>query len=324
MTDRSDDTGEPTAAQVFAALLDAAEEQGLRFGDLAPPESRRCRVAGLRLHYLDWGRAGSPAMVLVHGRAVTAHAWDFFSLAMRARFHVYALDQRGHGDSEWAADGDYSRERHAADLAGFVEALGLDSLVLVGHSLGGAVSLLAAPQLGDRVRALVVVDSLLGPRSGPGPRFGEGPDVFPSLEAFAEHAARLNPRRKASRLLWSLRNNARQLPDGRWTWKYDRVLRDPRRPLPEPDFGALWQALRTLPCPILIVRAGEHSHIPAEAVPELEALAPRVRLTTVPHAAHSVMGDNPLAFERAVGEFLTGAGLDSAGSCAPTDGRARG
>ncbi len=301
---------ETAQEDTFATLLDGAREQGITFVDPAPPVDRFCTVDGLRLHYLDWGIAGNPPLVLVHGRAVTAHTWDFFSLAMRAHFHVYALDQRGHGDSAWAPDGDYRRERHADDLVAFVDARRLDGMVLVGHSLGGAVSLLAAPRLAGKLRAMVIADSTLGPRRGPSPvgQFIEGQDVFPSLEAFAAHAHRFNPRRDLTRLLASLRHNTMQLPDGNWTWKYDKRLRDPRHPSSPPDYPAMWQALRTAPCPVLIVRAGERSHINDDLLPEIHSLAPRVELVTVPDAGHSVMGDNPKGFAAAVTTFLNNAG----------------
>jgi pimeloyl-ACP methyl ester carboxylesterase len=293
---------------LFPATLAAARERGISVLNPKPPEDRVCIVNGLRLHYLDWGTEGKPPMVLLHGFAVTAHAWDFFSLTARTDFHVYALDHRGHGDSEWAPDGDYHRDRHVADLVAFVDVLQMKSLVLVGHSLGGGVALLAASPLARRVRALVIVDSTLGPRRGPNTvrQFVEGPDTFPSLEAFADYAMSLNPRRTKAGLLRSLPHNARRLLDGQWTWKYDRILRDPDRPRTPPDFAAMWSAFSTAPCPVLYVRAGESSHLADEFVPALESLAPRVRLVTVPHAGHSVMSDNPVAFAAVVRGFLDG------------------
>ncbi len=300
-----------TAEDLFADLLESAREQGLSFDYPAPPTDGYRTVNGLRLHHLDWGIAGNPAMLCVHGWAVTAHSWDFFSLAMRPHFHVRALDHRGHGDSAWAEDGNYTREAMADDLAGVIEALGLDSLILVAHSMGGAVSLLAAPRFVDRLRALVIVDSTLAPRRAPTAvaQFVAGPDTFPSLEAFAAHAHSFNPRRDPARLVRSLRHNTRQLPDGSWTWKYDKRLRDPDRGNTPPDFATMWQTIRALRCPMLVVRAGEHSHIVDDVIPEIEALAPRVRLVTVPHARHTVMGDNPREFNRVVTAFLRDAGL---------------
>lgn len=299
----------------FSDLLRAAADLGLSFNDPEPAMARYWAIDGLRLHFLDWGRQGNPPMLLLHGAAVTAHSWDFFSLAMRPSFHVYALDHRGHGDSAWDPSRDYRRERLAGDVADFTERFALSPLVLVGHSMGGAVALLAARQMLEIVEAIVIVDSTLGPRTRPSrvQRFIQGPDRFASLEAMARHASRFNPRRDLRKLVGSLRHNARQLPDGQWTWKYDPALRDPSKPRPPADFDALWEALETLPCPILVVRASDRSHISDDLVPRLDGLAPRVRLVTVPDSGHSVMGDNPSAFQRAVTEFLNDCGLLGAG-----------
>ena len=298
-------------SELFADTVVAAQQRGLSFSDTTPPEDRFFDAEGLRLHYLDWGQRGNPAMVLLHGFAVTAHAWDFFSLVARADFHVYALDHRGHGDSAWDPTGAYRRERYAADLIAFTETLRLDSLVLLGHSLGGSVALLAASRMPERVRALVVVDSMLGPRRDPTSvrRFVEGPDTFPSLEAFADHAARHNPRRTRAGLLRSLRYNARQRPDGLWTWKYDCALRDRNRPPHPTDFSSIWAALRATTCPVLYVRAGVSSHLDDGLLAPLAALGPRVRVATVSGAAHSVMSDKPAEFERLVRAFLCEEGI---------------
>ena len=131
------------------------------------------------------------------------------------------------------------------------------------------------------------------------------------LEAFAEHAAQFNPRRRADRLALSLRWNTRQLPDGNWTWKYDRALRhrSPDRPVRwrTDNFEKVWSVVGGLECPVLYVRAGEHSHLTDQAAARLGAMS-HVRLVSVPEAGHNVMGDNPHAFARLVGEFLLAAG----------------
>lgn len=298
-------------SDLFADTLAAAHERGISVSDATPPCDRYFAVEDLRLHFLDWGSSEKLPMVLLHGFGLNAHAWDFFSLVERTNFRICALDFRGHGDSQWARDGDYSRDRYVADTIAFIDALRVPVAVLIGHSLGGGVALLTAKAMSERVRALVLVDSALGPRSGPNEvrRFVEGPDKFPSLKAFADYAATLNPRRTKSGLLRSLRHNVHQLPDGHWTWKYDSVLRSPDRPHLSPDFETMWSALATVPCPILYVRAGEGSHLADYLVPRLESLGPRVRIATVPKAAHSVMGDNPNAFARVVNSFLHDTGI---------------
>ena len=116
-------------------------------------------INGLKLHYLDWGREGLPPMVLLHGFSAHAHYWDGFAAKMRDNFHVYALDQRGHGDSEWATD--YGPETMPADFASFVDQLGLDRFVLLGHSMGGGVAFRYAASHPERIENLIIVDSSL-------------------------------------------------------------------------------------------------------------------------------------------------------------------
>jgi esterase len=299
-----------TYGELFAAAVREAQRKEISVWDETPPTNRTCVVNGVRLHYLDWGGDDRPPLVLIHGARTNAHAWDFFSLEMRQDFHIYAIDLPGHGDSEWATDADYSRARMAADVVGLIEELGLESLVLFGHSLGGSVATLVAARVPHRIRALGLVDTTLvlplRPYAMPGL---DGPDTFPTLEAFAQHAAGFNPRRQPERLVLSLRWNARQLPDGNWTWKYDPVLRQggSTRPswLRADDFDQQWLALRESGVPVLFVRAGEHSHLSDDAAERLQAL-PCVRLVVVPEAGHNVMGDNPHVFSREVSEFLKG------------------
>lgn len=304
-----------TWAELFAAAVAEARRREIPVWDATPPTNRSSVVNGLSLHYLDWGGADKPPLMLIHGARVHAHAWDFFSLEMRQYFHIYAVDLPGHGDSEWAPDADYNRSRLAADVAGLIEQLGLKSLILIGHSLGGSVATLVAARLPARIQALGLVDTTLLMPARPYPLGAllEGPDTFPSLEAFAQRAARLNPRRDPARLVLSLRWNARQLPDGDWTWKYDRALRQSggsERPvgLRADDFDKLWAALGEISVPVLFVRAGEHSHLSDEAAERLQTL-PNVRLVVVPDAAHNVMGDNPHVFKREVSQFLSAGGL---------------
>src|SRR5439155_380644 len=89
------------------------------------PQDHEVTVGGMRLHYLDWGGKDSPPMVFLHGGALTAHTWDLVCLALRGDYHCIALDQRGHGDSGWAEDADYSIGAQLADTKGFVDKIGL-------------------------------------------------------------------------------------------------------------------------------------------------------------------------------------------------------
>ena len=116
------------------------------------PQDKTVNANGLNIHYLDWGNPTATPMVLLHGLRGHAHSWDDISAAFCQDFHVMALDQRGRGETDWAKDGNYTTEAYVADLEGFCGALGLDSFVLVGHSMGGRNSLFSPAAAWPRFR----------------------------------------------------------------------------------------------------------------------------------------------------------------------------
>ena len=95
----------------------------------------------LRLHYVDWGNEGAPAMLLVHGGRDHCRNWDWVAQALKSDYHVIAPDLRGHGDSQWLVGGAYTTIDYVYDIAQLVRQTGLEDIVLVGHSMGGSVSL---------------------------------------------------------------------------------------------------------------------------------------------------------------------------------------
>ncbi|MCE2487804.1 MAG: alpha/beta hydrolase, partial [Desulfurellaceae bacterium] len=249
-------------------------------------------------HYLDWGTAGKPPFVLLHGGAQTAHSWDDFAPVVRTDYHVYALDQRGHGDSGWAADGDYTRHTQADDVAAFVADRGLAPHLLAGLSMGGINAISYTARYPERVRALVVVD--VGPeiehKGQENIQGFVGIDALDSFEAFVERAHRFNPRRSLDNLRQRLSHNLKPLPNQ--TRRGSGSLRSSLKP------EELWQDVGTIRCPTLIVRGGESDILSPAAATRLQAAIPDSRLSVVPGAGHSVMGDNPDGFAAAVQAFL--------------------
>ena len=120
-------------------------------------------IDGLRLHVQDYGTSGKPPMLCVHGGGANAHWFDFVAQGFNADYHVRAVDLRGHGDSEWDNSNppNYDYTRHAADIHELTEKLDLRDFVLVGHSMGGMVSIVYAATYPGRAKALIVVDSNL-------------------------------------------------------------------------------------------------------------------------------------------------------------------
>ena len=126
------------------------------------PQSRFYVSQRLRLHYLVWGDESKPALILIHGTRDHARSWDRTALALTDRYCVYVPDLRGHGDSEWAIGGDYSIIDYALDIHALGEAIGREPYTIVGHSLGGGVTLEYAGTFPEKVKRIVTIEGLGG------------------------------------------------------------------------------------------------------------------------------------------------------------------
>ncbi len=206
-------------------LQSTSVRAGFNFDEVALPDERHVALDGLRFRYLDWGTEGKRPILFLHGGALTAHTWDLCCLALRDEFHCMALDQRGHGDSDWAPDADYSLSAQREDVRGFADAIGLDDFVLVGMSMGAINALAYATHYPETLSALVLIDAgpnVRRPGSSRIRDFVNGGAEPASLDAIIERALAFNPRRDPLILRRSLMHNLRRQPDGNWTWKYDR------------------------------------------------------------------------------------------------------
>ncbi len=262
---------------------------------------------GLKFHYLEWGSLHKDTLVCLHGITQTAHSWDEVAAELSRDFRVLCIDQRGHGDSDWAPDGDYSRHTQAADLEAIRVVLGISRFVLAGMSMGGMNAITYTARHPEHVRALILVDISpeIQARGVENIRqFMQQEDVLPDFEDFVARAHAFNPRRSLDNIRSRLRYNLKQLPDGRWTWKYDPHLRSPQRSFQAQALLGLWDDVRTLRCPTLIVKGAESDILSPEAARRLQEAIPGSALVTIPEAGHSVMGDNPAAFVAAARAFL--------------------
>jgi esterase len=207
-------------------LRAVTEIAGLKPSKIVMPEDHHTIVGAMRFHYLDWGGNGHPILFL-HGGGINAHTWDVVSLMLRERYHCIALDQRGHGDSEWSPAIDYGVATQVGDVEGFIEKLGLANPVLLGQSMGGLNSIAYATHHSDRIRAMVIVD--VAPEiSAPGADrirdFSSTPELE-SPDAFLERAVKFNSLRDPAVLRRSLHYNLRETPAGKWTFKHDQRRR---------------------------------------------------------------------------------------------------
>jgi pimeloyl-ACP methyl ester carboxylesterase len=269
------------------------------------PQDKYVAANGINLHYLEWG---TPAMVLLHGLRGHAHSWDNFSEAMCGDYHVLAFDQRGRGYSDWAPDGDYSREAFVADLTGICDGLNLESITLIGHSLGTRNAIPFASRYPKRVRKVVFVDMTPG-NAANGERLRQEivnvPEEFDSFEDAYSHIRKENQRPPEDVLRRRVKYQTKELPNGKIGWRYDIAIRDAWR---KTTIGGsaedLWPDYRKIDCPILVVRGMETDALLGdEAHRMLEANA-NAKLVEIPNAHHMVFEDNPDAFLNAVRDWL--------------------
>ncbi len=274
---------------------------------MATAHDRRVSVRGLGFHYVEWGAPTAPPLLCLHGITQTAHSWDEVAADLASDYRVLCFDQRGHGDSDWAPDGDYARQTQAADVDAITDALGLSKFILAGMSMGGINSITFTARHPEKVEALIIVD--VSPEIQHGGvqnirNFIQAPDELDSFEAFVERAHQFNPRRSLDNIRSRLSHNLKQLPSGKWTWKYDKALRSSERSFQASALLNLWDDVHAIRCPTLIIKGGESDILSAESAVKLQAAIPGSRLAVVPGAGHSVMGDNPASFVASAREFL--------------------
>jgi pimeloyl-ACP methyl ester carboxylesterase len=302
-----------THEQQIDTLHAAAREAGLPIEkDEIVWQDEFAELNGLQIHYIDWGTAGAPPLLLLHGGMQNSHSWDLTAVALKREFHVVAMDLRGHGDSAWSDEGKYSHADHADDIAALIERLGWERPIVMGLSLGGLSATRAAYEHPERVSRLVIID--VGPQlntSGVGRimDFSAGPAELDSIDDFIQRAVEYNPRRKPEQLRYSLTHNLRELPNGKYTWKYDRRIGQRREvsvgeERPPVQFEDMWERLADIRCPTLVVR-GEKSDVFAEETGlRMADVIPDCNFVTVPNAGHTVPQDNASGFLEIVTPFL--------------------
>jgi esterase len=293
-----------TVSPEFVSLLQSATDLGIPHDPATRYVSRQTVVRGLRFHFLEWGSPGAPAVLLLHGGNQSAHSWDLVSLHLADRYHVLALDQRGHGDSEWSREIDYSLGSRADDVVAFIADQGLDAPIVMGHSMGGLVTMRMALSGSLVTKGLVLVD--VGPELSPkGTRVVHDFVVhnveFDDLDEFIDNVVKYDRFRSREHIARTVKYNMLRRADGKYVSKVDhRSVTAP----PAPAFGLA--EFGALSCPVLVVRGGQSDVLAADAAERFVAALPHGRLVTVPDAGHNVHGANTPGFLAAVGPYLAG------------------
>ncbi|MEY2437901.1 MAG: hypothetical protein QOF97_2737 [Acidimicrobiaceae bacterium] len=286
-----------------------AAEAGLPWN--GTPSVRRAEVGGISA--LVWGDQ-PPELVLVHGGAQNAHTWDTTALALGRP--LVAVDLPGHGHSAWRDDHDYRPASMAPQVAAAIEALAPDALAVCGMSLGGLTSLALTDQRPELVRKLALVDitpGVNGEKSADIRAFVSGPETFDSFDVLLERTMQFNPTRSESSLRRGILHNAVPNEDGTWRWRYDRLrmesVSDAGQSTAGSDeaivvFGALWDAVSRLTCPLLLLRGSTSPVVDDDDVAELRRRQPEADVVVVDGAGHSIQGDKPVELAALLDKFL--------------------
>lgn len=282
------------------------------------PAAHYFESAGVKIHYLDWGNKTAPALLLIHGTRDHARSWDWTARALRERFHVIAMDLRGHGDSGWAEGGAYLLPYHLLDIVEMFEQLGQAPVNVIAHSYGGNVAARYAGIYPERVRKIIFVDSL-GPapntlaawaKEGPVSRSRSWiaqrrdtrlmhPRRLNSIAQGAERMRKTNPMLSEEQALHLATHGLRKFEDG-YGWKFD-----PRVSMFAPedfavDGGLYW---REITAPALLLH-GKKSWTTDPVEDGRAAYFQNARCVNFDHAGHWIHHDELAAFLSLIDEFL--------------------
>jgi pimeloyl-ACP methyl ester carboxylesterase len=235
------------------------------------PSSHTYFSQRLRLHYVDWGNEGAPPLLLVHGNRDHCRNWDWVAEALRDRYHILAPDLRGHGDSQWMVGGNYGLVDYVYDIAQLIHQRGLAPLTIIGHSLGGHISMQYTGVYPDKVKKLVSIEGF-----GPPPAMlekranqpaqqrmrrwvaelrdlaGRLPRRYATLDEATARMREANPNLSAERALHLTVHGVNQNEDGTYSWKFDNYVRaSSPYAFNVAEMYELWEKIN---CPTLLVR----------------------------------------------------------------------
>lgn len=240
----------------------------------AGPTSHNYFSQRLRLHYVDWGNPDGPPMILIHGGRDHCRNWDWVAEQFRDEYHIIAPDLRGHGDSEWMVGGSYNQLDYVYDIAQLLHQKDMNPVTIIGHSLGGSISLLYTALFPDRVKKLVAIEGM-----GPSPAMqakqaskpmserihgwmgdlrkssGRMPRRYPTLEDAFQRMQDENPHLSEAQARHLTVHGSNQNEDGTYSWKFDNYVRFfTFSGLPTNEVRQLFGDIT---CPTLLVRGEE-------------------------------------------------------------------
>ena len=297
-----------TGSAEFSSLCESANDLGIQHSDAIRYVSTNVIARHQRFHLLEWGDPTLPTLLLLHGGNQSAHSWDLVSLHLADRFHILALDQRGHGDSEWARDADYSSNAMASDASAVLEELNVASVTVIGHSMGGMNTMRLAVEEPHRSDRIVLVD--IGPElSDQGTKsirnFVTENREFDDVEHFVQSVQKYDPYRSREHIERTVKYNLLQRADGKYVSKRDHGprLATTRTQREQSDLFSLQDAA-SITQPTLLIRGADSNVLTADAAQRFADALPNGQLVTVPDSGHNVHGQNTVGFLQALVPFL--------------------
>lgn len=277
---------------------------------LVQPAEGEVKVNGLRLHYFEWKGRGTRPLVLLHGLRDYAYYWQDCANRLLDEFHIFAPDQRGHGESEFAPGG-YLVWALASDLAGFVDAMGLGRFDLVGLSLGSRVSMAYARENSLRLKRLVLAD--MGPQMAKVGAVGLKDDMTSKADkppsSFTLEDAHVFYRKQwpsldDASLDRLIQNSLIAGEDGAYSNRYDRRLADITTKAAIPEIAFLWESLTRVKCPTLVCRGEQSPILDDEIAGRMVRSLPDGQLYVFRDTGHSLPRLRPELFAEMTRRFL--------------------
>ena len=274
----------------------------------------------LRLHYVDWGNEGAPPMLLVHGGRDHCRNWDWVAERLHDHYHIIAPDLRGHGDSQWIIGGSYNQIDYVYDIAQLLNQKKMTPVTIIGHSLGGSISLLYSGLFPETVAKLVSIEGM-----GPPPEMikerieqpmedrlhlwvnelrklsGRIPRRYPSLEEAYERMQKENPHLTEDQARHLTIHGSNQNEDGSYSWKFDNYVRN--FPPIGLDFEDQYGLYKRISCPTLLIRGTESWATDPEKDGRAKTFQ-NVQVASIEDAGHWVHHDQLDIFVTLVKDFL--------------------
>jgi len=241
-------------------------------------------------------------MILLHGTGDNAHIWDHFASSVPNHFRIIALDQRGHGESDWPRPPAYECEDYVNDLDKLIHSLHLEKVIIMGHSMGALHATRYAATRPPIVVGLIHVDIEPRPPSW-NKKYLQGlhdtlPDFYNSVQQLVDQFHETSPYADKEMLDYLAALALNRGHNGKFYRTFDKEV------LSHFDRYDLRSDLSSVICPTLIIRGEESRVMGRKAAQEMSLAVSKGKLVEIPNATHPVHTDNPIQFQRAVLEFL--------------------